>query len=116
MGLKTIELTLTGATGTAYTDGPVYGFVECIRLEYTDIANATTDVTISEEGDPSRDIMTISNSNTDATYQPHVSMQDSTGSDTGLYRMPYISGQRLKMAATQSDAGTITAFINLIEV
>jgi hypothetical protein len=103
----TLTLTLTGAEGSVQSGAPIFGRLKHVHIDYTDISEATTDVTITALA-PSLTLLTVANNTTDGWYHPRVLCDGVDGADlTGWYDTFVLSGY-VTVAAAQSDAGTIT--------
>lgn len=115
MRVKLTATVATGETTATATSDAIYGLIMSIYIDYTDV-EATTTVDIDEVGGPARKVLDLAAGNTDAAYYPTVELQDNTGSGTGSYGYMFIPGSKLTLSVANSDPGSVTAYIDVIEV
>lgn len=98
------------ATATGYT-GPVMGKVLAVHVDYQDSPPATTDFTLSDEGDPASEaIISLTDTATDIKIYPRRITEKNDGTDI-LYTTgeevhePYVVHGRLEATIAQANAG-----------
>ncbi len=109
------------ATATGQS-GHVRGKVQKVHVAYLDSPPATTDITLSDEGDPgSEAIVSLVNGNTDITIYPRRITEKSDGTDV-LYAVgeevhdPFVVYGRLEAVIAQANAGdscTVTVWVEV---
>jgi len=108
------------ATATGYSDTPARGRVLAVHVAYLDSPPATTDVTLSDEGDPAGEsVISLVNANTDAKLYPRRVLETNDGTDLsydGSHQVygPYVIHGRLQATIAQANAGdsaTITVWL-----
>lgn len=78
MAIKKVTVTTdTSGDGTA-SFGPIYGYINAIRIDYGAGIDAGTDVVISQ-ADPLQPILTLTNANTDGIWYPRIEVCDVSG-------------------------------------
>lgn len=102
--IKKETITITGASGTGYSDSPVDGLLEYIKVTYTNGA-ATGDVTITDEVSGLA-LLTLTDNTTNFSALVRGQASGITGSAlTGVYdRLPISS--RVKVVVAQENANT----------
>lgn len=112
-----------GAAGSATATGysaHVRGRVLAVDLDYVDSPPATTDFTLSDEGDPaSETILALADANSDVKHYPRRAVQDNGGNDvtfdgTNEIYEPYMVYGRLEATIAQANAGdsvTVTVWV-----
>ena len=102
------------ATATGYS-APVNGEVLAVHVDYLDSPPATTDVTVSDEDDPSSEaIVNLANANTDVRLHPRrlVEGPDGTDATDAFDRFPVHGRLEAVIAgANAGDSVTVTAWI-----
>lgn len=111
-----IAVTTTGsagsASGTGVSDTVIQGQILRVDVDYHASAPATTDITIAQTNEAiAANIVSKSNSNTDATYYPQVQVTDNGGTGltydgTRVVSMPYVACDTLTVTVSQCDALT----------
>lgn len=98
----TIRTTPAGAAGSSVADVSTNirpGILQGIFVDYTS-QPATTDVTISNRG---RNLLVLTNVNTDGVYQPRVLADDAAGVDiAGQHVAPAVGGA-IRVQVAQGD-------------
>ena len=115
----------TGGAGVATATGysvRMAGRILAVHLAYQDSPPATTDFTLSDEGDPaSESIVSISNAAADVKWYPRRTVQDDGGSDitydgaNEIYE-PYVVTGRLEATIAQANNGdsvTVTVWVDV---
>lgn len=102
-----LKVTPTGsagsAGGSASSDFPVWGFIDYVTVTYTS-QPSTTDVTVAEAGGLARNLVALTNNNTNKVAYPRVQATDSAASAiTGVYDRPFVNGQRITLTVAQGD-------------
>ena len=107
------------ATATGYSPH-IAGEVLAVHVAYEDTPPATTDITVSDEGDPSSEaIVSLANANTDIKLYPERVRETNDGTDqtydgTRKVYGPHVVHGRLEAVIAGADAGdsaTITAWV-----
>lgn len=113
----------SGGAGTATATGyspSVQGEVLAVHVAYDGTPPGTTDVTLSDEGDPaSESIVSLANNNTDTKLYPRRKVQDNAGNDltfdgTNELYEPYVVHGRLEGTIAQAnndDSATFTVWL-----
>lgn len=114
-----LTVTTTGssgsATGTATTEGLVYGVVAEVRFDFHASAPATTDTTLSEVDGAT--LLTLTNTATDVTLVPHLQACDAVGAlIPGVYLPRVVCGRRLRISVAGCNALTaaVVAYIKVV--
>ena len=99
------ELIVSGASGTVYSTRPAVGFLEYIKVVYTNGA-AGSDVTITDE-DETTALMTLANNNTGKSSPVLVQAMGTTGAAIAATysRIPLTS--RIKMVVADETANSV---------
>ena len=112
------RVAVTGTAGSATgsrTTGVINGRVLAVHLIYTG-QPATTDVSVSTTYAPVRNILTISNANTDTWFYPRVAMTNTSGAAITFDGTQAIVGEipvndQITVSVAQGDPGNIVATI-----
>lgn len=112
------RVAVTGTAGSATgsrTTGVVNGRILAVHLGYTG-QPATTDVSVATTYAPTRNILTISNANTDAWFYPRVVMTNTSGAAITFDGTQPIFGEipvndEIVVTVSQGDPGNIVATI-----
>ena len=108
------------ATATGYSGGPVAGRVLAVHVDYLDSPPATTDLTLSDAGDPAAEsILSLVNQATDIKIYPRRLVETNDGTDltydgTRKVYEPHVVHGRLKAVIAQANAAdscTVTVWI-----
>lgn len=114
-----LTLELAGATGEVVSDIPLNGVIMAARLEYSGVLG-TTSITVVEsdsEGNAAGFEQTILDAivgNTDTTYHPQTFAQQTDGTTSTTLTPIALAGNRIKMSAASSSAGTVTLKLGLL--
>lgn len=115
-----IKVTTTGtagsATGTGRSAGVVRGYVVGVALNFHGSAPATTDTTLRTKGNtaPSRNLLVVSNSVTDAFIAPADKPVDNANvAITNSHRAPAVDDY-LEVALAQCDALTDAVVVHVL--
>lgn len=105
-----IGVTTTGSAGSATgstttVEFPPGTLLECVKIDYHASAPATTDLTITEAEGLQRDVLTLTDTNTDGTYYPRHGEHDPDGT-AGSGVGHFVIEGALTIALAQSDALT----------
>lgn len=110
------------ATATGHSTQTARGKVLAVHVQYNDSPPATTDVTVSDEGDPeSETIVNLADANTDVKIYPRRVTEKNDGTDI-LYTTgeevhePYVVHGRLEATiagANAGDSATITVWLEV---
>lgn len=95
---------VSGASGTAYSDGPVMGLLEYIQVTYTNAA-ATGDVTITDD-EATTSLLTLTDNTTNVSAPVRKqAITTANSAITGVYeRIPLTS--RIKVVVAQENANS----------
>jgi len=98
------QLTVSGVSGTVYSTRPAVGFLEYIKVLYTN-GDAGGDVTITDDEEGTA-LLTLANNNTDKASPILVQVMGTTGSAIAATysRIPLTS--RIKMVVAQEAANS----------
>jgi hypothetical protein len=109
--LVTVAGTAGSATGSATFDRPVMGEVLAIHFDFT-AQPGTCDTTIATAGKsyPARDILVLTNVNTDGWYQPRAQSVSTAGASVTDYDCIAVSDY-VTASVSQGDAGSVSVTI-----
>jgi len=111
----TFGLETDGSGDADDTTYPLNGLLQGIRVEYADSPAATTDLTISEVNGMQRTILTLTDTNTPATYNPHADAQDTTGSGLTV-PVPFAINGPLRLLVAGASADTPAAVVVRVQM
>lgn len=98
-------ITVSGASGTAYSDTPTIGLLEYIQVTYTNGA-ATGDVTVTDDS-ATTSLLTLTDNNTNVSAPVRKqAISTANAAITGIYeRIPLTS--RIKVVVAQENANSV---------
>ena len=117
MAWHSLDVTTDGsgdATETGW-DTDFEGILVGVRLEISGLA-ATADITISEPAGLQRSILAITDTNTNATYNPQDEVDNSAGVGQSTYTPFLVSSHNLQVVIAQGgDTNSATVYVLVME-
>lgn len=98
-------------SGRTTWSGTFSGILYGVRVEYGGTPAATTDTTVSEPNGLQRTILTLTDTNTDTTYNPQVEIQTNAGVATGLYSHYLVDSANLQVVIADAVVDTTDAVV-----
>jgi len=92
------------ATATGYSP-EIHGEILAVHVDYQDSPPSTTDITVSDEADPSSEaIVNLANANTDIKLYTRRLVEANDGTDATDAFAPYVVHGRLEATIAQANA------------
>lgn len=115
MTLYTVVVNTNGSGAGSGVSAPIRGYLQGMRVVFGGTPAATTDTVIAESNSMARTLLTLTDINTSAAYNPQAQAQDGVGVGVTFYSPYYLNGP-VSVAVAQGVASTTAAVTVILNV